>query len=197
MNARVARILALIHTLEADLEVELARGRIEFCYTVENHKIRFEEKILKQHLRIRSHWLKYVLEARPSVILTAPIIYSTAVPFALLDAMVSLYQWACFGVYGIARVRRSDHLVFDRAHLSYLNGLERFNCWFCSYGNGVISYAREIAARTEQYWCPIKHSRRILGAHERYHAFADYGDAAAYASVLANLRKQLQEETPQ
>jgi hypothetical protein len=118
------------------------------------------------------------------------------VPFALLDAMVSLYQWACFGVYGIARVRRSDHLVFDRASLRYLNGLERFNCWFCSYGNGVISYAREIAARTEQYWCPIKHSRRILGAHERYHAFADYGDAAAYAGLLENLRKQLQEEIP-
>jgi hypothetical protein len=195
MNSRVAGILALIHTLEGDLEVELARGRIEFCYTVENRKIRFEEQILKRHKTIRSHWLKYLLEARPAVILTAPIIYSMAIPFALLDAMVSLYQWTCFGVYGIARVRRSDHLVFDRAHLRYLNGFERFNCWFCSYGNGVISYAREIAARTEQYWCPIKHSRRVLGAHERYHAFADYGDAAAYASVLANLRKELQAAT--
>ena len=194
MNTRVARILALIHTLEGDLEVELARGRIEFCYTVENRKVRFEEQILQRHRKIRSHWLGYILEARPAVILTAPIIYSTAIAFALLDAMVSMYQWVCFGVYGIARVRRSDHLVFDRSHLSYLNGLERFNCLFCSYGNGVISYAREIAARTEQYWCPIKHSRRVLGAHERYHAFADYGDAGAYASVLANLRKQLQEE---
>jgi hypothetical protein len=196
MNTRVARLLALIHTLEGDLEVELARGRIDFCYTVENRKIRFEEQILQRHRKIRSHWLSYILDARPAVILTAPIIYSTAIAFALLDAMISLYQWACFGVYGIARVRRADHLVFDRNQLSYLNGLERFNCLFCSYGNGVISYAREIAARTEQYWCPIKHSRRILGAHERYHAFADYGDAATYASVLANLRKQLQEEAP-
>jgi hypothetical protein len=195
VNTRVARILALIHRLEGDLEVELARGRIEFCYTVENRKIRFEEQILQRHKKIRSHWLPYILEARPAVILTAPIIYSTAIAFALLDAMVSLYQWTCFGVYGIARVRRSDHLVFDRNELSYLNGLERFNCLFCSYGNGVISYAREIAARTEQYWCPIKHSRRVLGAHERYHAFADYGDADAYASVLANLRKEMQEET--
>ena len=195
MNSRVARILDLIHTLEADLEVELARGRIEFCYTVENRKIRFEEQVLKHHKTIRRHWLNYILDARPAVILTAPIIYSTAIPFALLDAVISLYQWTCFRVYGIAQVRRSDHFVFDRAHLSYLNGLERFNCLFCSYGNGLISYVREIAARTEQYWCPIKHSRRILGAHERYLAFADYGDAAAYASVLANLRKELQEET--
>jgi hypothetical protein len=93
----------------------------------------------------------------------------------------------------VARVHRADHLVFDQGQLAYLNGLERFNGLFCSYANGVISYAWEIAARTEQYWCPIKHSRRILGVHERYHAFADYGDAAAYGQELAELRDQLQE----
>jgi hypothetical protein len=194
MNTRVAGILALIHTLEADLEIELARGRLEFCYTVTNSKVQFEEKILKYHKDIRRHWLSYVLEARPAVLFTAPIIYSTILPFALLDAAVSLYQRICFRVYDIARVRRSDHFAFDRNQLSYLNAFERFNCWFCSYGNGVISYARVIAARTEQYWCPIKHSRRVLGSHERYHAFADYGDAASYARVLAGARKTLQDE---
>jgi hypothetical protein len=195
MNPRVANILALIHTLEADLEMELARGRLEFCYTVKNSKVQFEEKVLKYHKEVRRHWLSYVLEARPAVLFTAPIIYSTILPFALLDAAVSLYQRTCFRVYGIAQVSRSDHFVFDRNRLSYLNAFERFNCWFCSYGNGVISYAREIAARTEQYWCPIKHSQRILGSHERYHAFADYGDAAVYSRVLEESRKQLREET--
>jgi hypothetical protein len=68
---------------------------------------------------------------------------------------------------------------------------ERFNCSFCSYGNGVISYVREVAGRTEQYWCPIKHSRRIVGAHDRYNAFADYGDAEAYNQELVELRKKL------
>jgi hypothetical protein len=192
MNTRVATILALIHTLEADLEIELARGRVEFGYTVKNSKVQFEEKILKFHKGMRRHWLSYVLDARPAVLFTAPIIYSTLVPFALLDAAVTVYQRTCFRVYGIAQVRRSDHFIFDRALLSYLNAFERFNCWFCSYGNGVISYAREIAARTEQFWCPIKHSQRILGSHERYHAFADYGDAASYARVLAESRKELQ-----
>jgi hypothetical protein len=195
MNTRVATILALIHTLEGDLEIELARGRLEFGYTVKNNKVHFEETILKFHKGMRRHWLSYVLDARPAVILTAPIIYSTVVPFALLDAAVTIYQQTCFRVYGIAQARRSDHFVFDRARLSYLNAFERFNCWFCSYGNGVISYAREIAARTEQFWCPIKHSQRILGSHERYHAFADYGDAASYARVLAESRKELQENT--
>lgn len=195
MNKRAARILELIHALEGDLEVELARGRLEFCYSIKNSKVHFEEKILQYHKAIRSDWVSYVLEARPAVLLTAPIIYSTILAFAMLDVAVSAYQWTCFRVYGIALVRRSDHLAFDRGQLHYLNGFERFNCWFCSYGNGVISYAREIAARTEQDWCPIKHSRRILGSHERYQAFADFGDGEAYARVLADLRKELQKET--
>jgi hypothetical protein len=94
-------------------------------------------------------------------------------------------------------VRRSDHLVFDRGHLAYLNWFERFNCSFCSYANGVVGYVREVAARTEQYWCPIKHARRILGAPERYQSFADYGDGAAYARELAESRRQLQAQTAQ
>src|SRR5208283_4581531 len=60
----------------------------------------------------------------------------------------SLYQPACFPVYGVAAVRRGDHMVFDRGHLAYLNWLEQFNCFYCSYANGVLSYVREIAART-------------------------------------------------
>jgi len=57
--------------------------------------------------------------------------------------------------------------------------------------DGVISYVREIAARTEQYWCPIKHARRVVGVHDRYSKFADYGDAVSYQAELAALRKEL------
>jgi len=184
----------MIRKLEEDLDIELARRRLELGYTVDHGKIEFQEQILKYHKRIRRHWLRYCLDTRPAVLLTAPIIYALILPFALLDLFVSIYQLTCFRVYGVARVRRSDHLVFDRSQLAYLNWLERLNCRYCSYANGVISYVREIAARTEQYWCPIKHSRRILGTHERYHAFADYGDGAAYEQELAKLRQQLQDE---
>jgi hypothetical protein len=55
--------------------------------------------------------------------------------------------------------------VFDRYHLAYLNVLEKLNC---AYANGLIAYVREIAGRTEQYWCPIKHARRVIGAHSHY-----------------------------
>lgn len=59
-----------------------------------------------------------------------------------------------------------------------------------SYGNGVVAYAREIAARTEQYWCPIKHARRVHGSHGRYPAFFEHGDAEAFRRGLERLRQQ-------
>jgi hypothetical protein len=38
----------------------------------------------------------------------------------------------------------------------------------------------EIAARTEQHFCPIKHAHRVAQAHSRYQKFLPYGDARAY-----------------
>jgi hypothetical protein len=110
----------------------------------------------------------------------------------LLDAFVSVYQWVCFPLCGIPRVQRSDFWVFDRSHLAYLNGLEKINCAYCAYGNGLIAYCREVFGLTEQYWCPIKHSRRILQAHPHYHGFMDYGDAQSYRVELSRLRAELQ-----
>ena len=49
-------------------------------------------------------------------------------------------------------VRRSDHFVFDHTHLGYLNLVERINCAYCCYGNGLAAYFSAIASRTEQYW---------------------------------------------
>jgi hypothetical protein len=108
------------------------------------------------------------------------------IPFVLLDLFVTVYQFICFPVYGIPKVRRSNFLVFDRHHLAYLNILEKLNCAYYSYGNGLIAYVREIASRTEQYWRPIKHARRLVGAHARYADFADYGDSDGFKKSLQN-----------
>jgi hypothetical protein len=118
------------------------------------------------------------------VVLTAPVIYSLIVPLLLLDLVVMVYQAICFPVYGIGKVRRRDYFIFDRHHLAYLNALEKLNCAYCSYANGLIAFLREIAARTEQHWCPIKHARRAIGAHEHYREFVDYGDADGYREWL-------------
>lgn len=191
MNARITEITALMRKLESDLEAEFARRRLELAYSVQGGKVRFEEFVLKHHKQLRRHWLRHITGARPLMLVTAPFIYVMIVPFALLDVLVSIYQRVCFPVYGIPAVRRRDYMVFDRGSLAYLNWIKKVNCLYCSYANGVISYVRELAARTEQYWCPIKHAKRVLGAHDRYSKFADYGDAVSYQAELAALRKEL------
>ena len=110
---------------------------------------------------------------------------------ALLDTWVTIYQWVCFPIYGIARVPRRHYFVIDRHKLAYLNAIEKVNCTFCSYANGLLAYVREVAARTEQYWCPIKHARPLAVPHTRYHLFFDYGDAEGYRRGLVTLRRTL------
>lgn len=133
----------------------------------------------------------YIREGSLGNLATAPVIYSLIVPLVVLDLWVTVYQWACFPIYGIARVPRSSYFAIDRHTLAYLNGIEKLNCTFCSYANGVIAYVREVAARTEQYWCPIKHARRVGSAHRRYRSFFDYGDARSYRRHLPAMRRSL------
>ena len=131
----------------------------------------------------------------PLVVLTAPVIYSLIVPFALIDLWVSFYQAVCFPVYGVRRVGRGAFFKLDRAKLPYLNAIEKLNCVFCSYANGVIAFAREVAARTEQYWRPIKHVEDPLDPHERYGGFTEYGAADAYAARQDELRAELRPQS--
>ncbi len=56
---------------------------------------------------------------------------------------------------------------------------------------GLMGYMNEILARTEQYFCPIKHAHRILGTHARYNRFLDFGDAADYEARLEEFRVAL------
>jgi len=91
-------------------------------------------------------------------------------------------------------VRRSAYIVIDRKHLAYLNSIEKLNCMYCGYANGVFSYVREIAGRTEQYWCPIRHARRVHAPHTHYRHFIDYGDALGYSRRLIPLRNALKDD---
>ena len=53
---------------------------------------------------------------------------------------------------------------------------------------------REIGSRTEQFWCPIKHARKVVGAHPRYNEFAEYGDAESYREDVAKIVERLREK---
>jgi len=193
VNATIADLARRLRTLEDELEVQLALARADLQVRVEDGRIAFEQAVQRRHRAMKSRLLRYVFGARALIALTAPLIYALIVPFALLDLFVTIYQAVCFPVYGIAKVRRRDYLVFDRRYLGYLNLLEKLNCAYCSYANGVIAYVREIGARTEQYWCPIKHARRLAAAHPRYANFVDYGDADAWRNETEALRRQLRE----
>src|ERR1019366_470345 len=73
---------------------------------------------------------------------------------------------------------RKDYLVFDRGRLAYLNTIEKVGCIYCSYANGLLAMITEIAARTEQHFCPIKHAHTLKKTHSRYPTFLPYGKNA-------------------
>jgi len=148
----------------------------------------FNESDLARHRGLKQGLFSYLLHSRVLAYVTAPIIYSGIVPFFLLDVFLTVFQGICFPVYGVPKVKRRDYIFFDRGRLKYLNLLERLNCAFCSYGNGLFSYATEIAARTEQHWCPIKHARRLNSPHSRYAQFFKYGDAEQYRQKIDVVR---------
>mgnify|MGYP001459488036 CR=1 FL=1 len=193
MNPTISDILARIAHLEEELETELKRRRSELQADFENRRIQFEESVLAQQRRFKTGLLHYLFGAELRHVVSVPFIFFLVFPMVLLDFAVSVYQWICFPLYRIEIVRRRDMWVFDRTHLAYLNLLEKINCAYCSYGNGLAAYFTEIASRTEQYWCPIKHSRRVLHAHNRYSSFVDYGDAENFRKELQGLRDALKQ----
>lgn len=188
-------LLQRIQELQDEFERELAKRREAFRYRLENGRVVWEEEARRQHRALRVRWVAFLRRTRPLTVITAPVIYSLIIPFVLLDVFVSLYHAICFPVYGIPKVRRSDHIRLDRHHLAYLNGLQKLNCVYCGYCNGLLAYVREIAGRTEAYWCPIKHAARVDGRHGHYADFLEYGDGAGYDTGIAASRKKLKELT--
>jgi hypothetical protein len=155
----------------------------------------FDKELRDTHRTLRQSIPAYILKGNLLSLLTAPVIYSLLLPLVMLDVWVTLYQVICFPVYGIARVPRHRYFAVDRHRLAYLNGIEKVNCTFCAYANGLIAYVREVAARTEQYWRPIKHARAIPAPHRRYHLFLDYGDGLGYREELPALRRAVKAGT--
>ncbi len=193
MSNRLDEILEEIRELEKNVKEEIQRKEKEFQYKITKGKIVFEEEIARLHKKFSKKLLYYLFGSRLLNMLTAPVIYIIIVPAALLDLGITIYQAICFPAYGIPKVRRKKHFIFDRHYLKYLNVLEKLNCLYCGYFNGLMTYSSEIAARTEQYWCPIKHAIGPARFHSRYHLFFDYGDAEAYRTRLAEIRKRYED----
>jgi hypothetical protein len=194
MATQLDALMDRLRSVEAEIEVELAKHREALRYHLENKRIVFEKEALRMQRAIKVKLSRYIRDANPWIALSAPVIYSLIIPIVLVDLWVMAYQAICFPIYKIPKVRRRDYWVFDRHHLAYLNLLEKLNCAYCSYCNNAIAFVREVAARTEIYWCPIKHARRVLGPHPHYQGFADFGDAAGFRDKNAQMKVEVKIE---
>ncbi len=196
MPQRMKDLAAEIVRLQGELDREIEKKRRELGWAFKSQIGEFEKGVTEHHRSLRLGLPKFFARSSFAVIATAPVIYSLIVPLLLLDGWVSAYQAICFRAYRIPQVRRADYIAMDRQRLTYLNFIESLNCTFCAYANGVIAYAREVASRTEQYWCPIKHALKVSDPHRRYYEFLEYGDADGYRTRLAGFRKRLTAEPP-
>jgi hypothetical protein len=194
MNDKIRQLLAQIGALEAELLTAMHAQETRMFFEIRGKRVEFQRSVKDAHHRLKRGILRWIVTDRPQNFITGPVIYGMIAPLLLLDLCVTFYQAACFPIYGIAKVRRADYIVIDRQYLGYLNFYERFHCTFCAYANGLITYAGEITARTEQYFCPIKHAHKVLGTHARYARFLDYGDPTDYHKRLEEFRTELARE---
>lgn len=193
-NERVQQILDQIKMLEEELHAAINEQQTTMFFQIKGKRIEFEKSIKQTHRKLKRSFFRWLVTDRPQNLITGPIIYSMIIPLLVTDLFITLYQLSCFPIYGIKKVRRADYIIFDRQNLHYLNFIEKFHCTYCAYGTGMIAYISEIVARTEQYFCPIKHARKILGTHARYARFLDFGEAENYEAKLEEYRASLNDE---
>jgi hypothetical protein len=191
MNDRIQQLLQQMTALEDDLRAAISEQPSTMFFQIKGKRIEFEQSIKETHRRLKRNFFRWLITDRPQNLITGPIIYAMIIPLIITDLFITFYQATCFPIYGIKKVRRADYVIFDRQHLSYLNFIEKFHCTYCAYGTGMIAYISEIVARTEQYFCPIKHARKVLGTHARYINFLEFGEAEDYEAKLELYRRAL------
>ena len=191
MNQHIQQLLDQITVLEDDLRSALNEQPSTIFFQIKGKRVKFEKNMQETHRRLKRNFFRWLVTYRPQNLITGPIIYSMIIPLLVTDFFISFYQFSCFPIYGIKKVRRGDYIIFDRQHLEYLNWIEKFHCTYCAYGSGMIAYVSEIIGRTEQYFCPIKHARKRLGSHDRYAHFLSFGDAEDYQTKLEQYRQAL------
>ena len=194
MDDRIQQLLNQMTALEDELRTALSEQQSSLFFQIKGKRVEFEKSIKQTHRQLKKNFFRWLVTDRPQNLITGPIIYSMIIPLLVTDLFITFFQLTCFPIYGIKKVRRADYIIFDRQNLQYLNFIEKFHCTYCAYGSGMIAYISEIVARTEQYFCPIKHARKILGTHARYALFLDFDAAENYRAKLEEHRISLNNE---
>ena len=191
MNDRIRTLVQEIHEREEQLKEALYEQRTRAIFRIEGRVIRFEDKALAAHRKLKVGVFRWFRSSMVRNTASAPFIYAMIFPLLFLDLVLSVYHAVSFRLYRVPLVDRSKFIRIDRHHLGYLNSIEKLHCIYCGYANGLLAYAREITARTELYWCPIKHAHRVVNAHRHYARFLDFGEGEGYPQRLEKLREEL------
>jgi hypothetical protein len=194
MSDKIKEMIEEIEAMKVKLGEEIAQHEKHISYEIQNGYVRFEKEVLDKQKENMKNLLSWFMEIPLLHLLTSPLIYGMLIPAILFDVILFLYQQIIFRIYKFEALKRSDYIIFDRQYLGYLNSIEKLNCMYCSYFNGLMHYASAIASRTELYFCPIKHAKKIAYEHEYYDEFFRYGDEDEYQKKLEELRKKSQKE---
>lgn len=104
---------------------------------------------------------------------------------------MEFYHRFDFTLYGIPLIDRKKYIKIDRYKLEYLGTWDKVNCAYCGYVNGVLRYAVEIAAKTEQYWCGIKHKNDNIFIESEHHKnFLEHGDEVEYKAFIGEVKEE-------
>lgn len=176
MDPKIKTLIEKIDELNKRLGVEYQRLAKKYGFSFVKKRIIFFDAFRIKNKSLKIPAWKYAIPQNIRHIASIPFIYMVIIPAVILDIFITVYHWGAFPLYGIPKVKRSDYIKYDRRFLDYLNIIQKANCLYCSYVNGLFAYSVEIAARTERYWCPIKAASKPSFHHDWYKDFADYGN---------------------
>lgn len=181
---RISKILESIEKLKQELYEEYFNISKKYEFFIKNKKVIFSEKIKKYWKLKKINEFRYFITADIRHIISISFIYSMIIPAMILDLFLTIYQYTVLPLYWIPKVKRDSYFIYDRRFLSYLNLIQKINCLYCSYVNWLFAYAVEIWARTEQYWCPVKHALKHELNHEYTKYYADFWDVDWFNEIF-------------
>lgn len=122
---------------------------------------------------------------RVLIIFFIPLLWAILIPLLICDISIEMYHRIFFPLYKIPYIKRNAYIqIMDRNKLPYLTPLQKINCMYCGYANGVIRYWAKIAGDTEHYWCGIQHKKNTTFISEEHQAnFAAYGDKSGFMNI--------------
>ena len=186
MQSKINKIMEEIDKKTQELKLEYMNLMSKYNFSFENGRIKFTKDKTDSDRRKKEPFWDSILWITFRELLSIPFIYSMFFPVVFFDIFLFIYQQTAIRLYWIPLVKRSDYITYDRKELQYLNWIQKFNCLYCAYVNWFLSYAVEVAWRTEKYWCPIKHAKKMNWWHEWQKYFADYGDVEWFKETFHN-----------